>query len=158
MPSVYGRVLRLPPAIVIVALLVGGTLMGVFGALLALPIAAGLQMLLRELRVALPGESPASAATRASDYQIEHVYEQRAEGSTAADAGAIADELALEGKVADLATAKADAAQAVLLAAEVAAAVAVEVATDVSTSVAVAVVAEVAAGGVAGPITLPTNR
>jgi putative heme transporter len=161
-PSVYGRVLRLPPAIVIVALLVGGTLMGVFGALLALPIAAGLQMLLRELRVALPGEAPASAATRASDDQLEHEYEQRAEGSTAANAGAIADELALEGKVADLATAKADAAQAVLLAAEVAAAVAVEVATDVATNIAAAVAAEVAAGGVAAPATplprLPSNH
>ena len=150
-PSVYGRVLRLPPAIVIVALLVGGTLMGVFGALLALPIAAGLQMLLRELRVALPGESPASAATRASDDEMEHVYEQRTEGSTAADAGAIADELALEGKVADLATAKAEAAQAVLLAAELAAAVAAEVVSDLATSVVVTVA--VATDGDAVPLT-----
>ncbi len=155
-PSVYGRVLRLPPAIVIVALLVGGTLMGVFGALLALPIAAGLQMLLRELRVALPGESPASAATRASDDEMEHVYEQRTEGSTAADAGAIADELALEGKVADLATAKAEAAQAVLLAAELAAAVAAEVVSDLATSVVVTVA--VATDGDADPLTLHMPR
>ncbi len=111
-PRVYGRVLRLPPTIVIVALLVGGTLMGMFGALLALPIAAGLQMLLRELRVALPGESPATAATRASDDQMEQVYEQRAEGTTAAISGAIADELAAKGKVADCATFNADVSQA----------------------------------------------
>ncbi|MBA3503593.1 MAG: AI-2E family transporter, partial [Deltaproteobacteria bacterium] len=58
-PRVYGRVLRLSPAIVLVALLVGGTLMGILGALLALPIAAGVRMLVRELRVELPGAAPA---------------------------------------------------------------------------------------------------
>ncbi len=44
-PRVYGRVLRLAPAVVLVALLVGGTLAGITGALLSLPIAAGLRML-----------------------------------------------------------------------------------------------------------------
>jgi predicted PurR-regulated permease PerM len=92
-PRVYGRVLRLPPAIVIVALLVGGTLLGILGALLALPIAAGLQMIIRELHVELPGEPPADDATRAHEEQAEHVYEQLAEGAHAADAGAIATEL-----------------------------------------------------------------
>ena len=92
-PRVYGRVLRLPPAIVIVALLVGGTLLGILGALLALPIAAGLQMIIRELHVELPGEPPADDATRAHDEHVEHVYEQLAEGAAAADAGAIATEL-----------------------------------------------------------------
>ncbi len=135
-PKVYGRVLRLPPAMVIVALLVGGTLMGMFGALLALPIAAGLQMLLRELRVTLPGESPASAATRANDDHLEQVYEQRAEGATAADAGAIADELALEGKVADLATAKADAVLTALRAVEFTAEVAAQNADELAAEVA----------------------
>jgi len=92
-PRVYGRVLRLPPAIVIVALLVGGTLLGILGALLALPIAAGLQMIIRELHVELPGEPPADDATRAHEEQAEQVYEQLAEGARAADAGAIATEL-----------------------------------------------------------------
>lgn len=46
-PRVYGRTLRLSPAIVLIALLIGGTLMGILGALLALPIAAGLQMIVR---------------------------------------------------------------------------------------------------------------
>lgn len=57
-PRVYGRVLRLPPAVVLVSLLVGGTLAGIIGALLSLPIAAGLRMVIRELHVDLPGEPP----------------------------------------------------------------------------------------------------
>ena len=93
-PRVYGKVLRLPPAVVIVSLLIGGTLLGVVGALLALPIAAGLMMVVRELRVSLPGESPRDAHTRARDEKAEHIYEQLTEGTTAADAGVIAGELA----------------------------------------------------------------
>ena len=93
-PRVYGKVLRLPPAIVLISLLIGGTLMGIVGALLALPIAAGLQMVVRELRVELPGETPRDATTRARDEKAEHIYEQLTEGATAADAGVIADELA----------------------------------------------------------------
>ena len=41
-PRVYGRVLRLPSSVVIIALLVGGKLLGVLGALLSLPVAAGI--------------------------------------------------------------------------------------------------------------------
>ena len=93
-PRVYGKVLRLPPAIVLVSLLIGGTLMGIIGALLALPIAAGLQMVVRELRVELPGENPPDATTRARDERAEHIYERLSEGATAADAGVIAAELA----------------------------------------------------------------
>jgi putative heme transporter len=92
-PRVYGKVLRLPPAVVLVSLLVGGTLMGIIGALLALPIAAGLLMVARELRVELPGETPDTAA-RARDQRAEHIYEQLTEGAAAVDAGVIADELA----------------------------------------------------------------
>ncbi|HET7499471.1 MAG TPA: AI-2E family transporter [Kofleriaceae bacterium] len=93
-PRVYGRVLRLPPAVVLVSLLIGGTLMGIVGALLALPIAAGLQMVVRELRVELPGETPPDAVTRARDEKAEHIYERLSEGATAADAAVIAGELA----------------------------------------------------------------
>jgi predicted PurR-regulated permease PerM len=93
-PRVYGKVLRLPPAVVLVSLLVGGTLMGIFGALLALPIAAGLQMVVRELRVELPGETPPDASTRARDERAEDIYERLTEGATAADAGVIAGEMA----------------------------------------------------------------
>lgn len=93
-PRVYGRVLRLSPAIVIIALLIGGTLMGILGALIALPIAAGVQMVVRELRVELPGEAPPTDTTRMRDEKAETIYEQLTEGATAADAGVIASELA----------------------------------------------------------------
>jgi putative heme transporter len=93
-PRVYGKVLRLPSAVVVVALLVGGTLGGVLGALLALPIAAGLQMLIRELRVDLPGDVPATHATHERDERANAVYEQLSAGVTASDAGMIADDIA----------------------------------------------------------------
>ncbi len=93
-PRVYGRVLRLPPAIVLVALLIGGTLAGILGALLALPIAAGLQMVVRELHVDLPGEAPESDVGRDLDDQATEAYEVLSHGASAADAGAIAGDLA----------------------------------------------------------------
>ncbi|HEX7840869.1 MAG TPA: AI-2E family transporter, partial [Kofleriaceae bacterium] len=93
-PRVYGRVLRLPSAVVVVSLLAGGSLLGIIGALLALPIAAGLQMVVRELRVELPGETPRDETVRLRDERAEHIYEQLAEGVPAADAGVIAGELA----------------------------------------------------------------
>lgn len=101
-PRVYGRVLRLPPAIVLVALLVGGTLAGIIGALLALPIAAGLQMLLRELRFDLPGESPVAGDTEELDKHASRVYEQLAEGVPARDAVVIADNIATAVKKAEV--------------------------------------------------------
>jgi predicted PurR-regulated permease PerM len=93
-PRVYGRVLRLPPAVVLLALLVGGTLAGILGALLALPIAAGLQMVIRELHVDLPGQAPATSEAQQIDQRTNQVYERLAEGVTATDAGMIADDLA----------------------------------------------------------------
>ena len=93
-PRVYGRVLRLPPAIVLVSLLVGGTLGGLLGALLALPISAGLQMLLRELRVDLPGERSPHEANKELDERATEMYEQLTQGVSAADAGVIAGDMA----------------------------------------------------------------
>jgi len=93
-PRVYGRTLRMSPAIVLVALLVGGTLLGILGALLALPIAAGLQMVVRELRVELPGEQHLDEAVRQRDQRAEQVYEQLAAGETVEKAAAIAGQLA----------------------------------------------------------------
>jgi predicted PurR-regulated permease PerM len=93
-PRVYGRVLRLSPSIVLIALLIGGTLMGILGALLALPIAAGVQMLVRELRVELPGETPADSAERARDMKAERIYNELTEGVTAEEAAQIAGSLA----------------------------------------------------------------
>ena len=93
-PRVYGRVLRLPPAMVLIALLVGGTLLGVLGALLALPIAAGLQMIVRELRVELPGQAPADEAIRRRDDKAEHIYERLTAHASADEAQDIAGRLA----------------------------------------------------------------
>jgi AraC-like DNA-binding protein len=51
-------------------------------------------MVVRELRVELPGETPPDETTRLRDERAEHIYEQLSEGATAADAGVIAAELA----------------------------------------------------------------
>ncbi len=93
-PRVYGRQLRLSPAVVMVSLLIGGTLLGILGALLALPIAAGVQMVIRELRVELPGEAHTSEAARSNDAKTEHIYEALTRGADAADAAVIASDLA----------------------------------------------------------------
>jgi predicted PurR-regulated permease PerM len=94
-PRVYGRTLRLSPAIVLVALLVGGTLLGILGALLALPIAAGLQMIVRELRVEMPGETSSDVEeARARDERAERIYEQLAAGESVETAAQIAGQLA----------------------------------------------------------------
>jgi predicted PurR-regulated permease PerM len=93
-PRVYGRTLRMSPAIVLLALLVGGTLLGILGALLSLPIAAGLQMVVRELRVELPGEEELDEQIRARDAKAERAYERLAAGETVEKAAAIAGELA----------------------------------------------------------------
>jgi hypothetical protein len=55
-PLVYGRALRLPSSVVLFSLLAGGVLGGIIGALLALPVAAAILMLIEEFGVALPDE------------------------------------------------------------------------------------------------------
>jgi len=47
-PVVYRRTVAIHPLVVIVAVLIGGSLLGVLGALLAIPIAATVQILVRE--------------------------------------------------------------------------------------------------------------
>ncbi len=94
-PRVYGRVLRMSPATVLVAVLMGGALMGIIGALVALPIAATLRLLVRELRVELPGEQHSEGdQERESDARDEQRYEELAEGAPVAEAAQIADALA----------------------------------------------------------------
>jgi predicted PurR-regulated permease PerM len=95
-PRIYGHALRLPSSIVLLALLAGGTLLGIVGAFLALPVAAGLRMLVEELRVALPGEQIDDRKLRARDDRAEREYEQRTEGVPAQQAAAIAVEIAVE--------------------------------------------------------------
>src|SRR5581483_5160708 len=76
-PRVYGRVLRLPAATVLLALLVGGKLLGILGAILALPFAAAIRMLVHELRVALPGEEGVDRSALEKDRKAEREFERR---------------------------------------------------------------------------------
>ena len=94
-PRIYGRAMRLPASVVMFALLAGGTLMGILGALIALPVAATAIMLIEELRVELPGEQEGLADTnlREADDRGEEEYERRTEGVGAEQAAAIAVEI-----------------------------------------------------------------
>ena len=98
MPMVYGRALRLPSSVVMFALLTGGTLMGIVGALLALPVAAAAIMLIDELRVELPGSSDTVALEqqRERDEAIAKEYSERTEGLPVHEAAAIAVEITIE--------------------------------------------------------------
>jgi predicted PurR-regulated permease PerM len=94
-PRVYGRTLRLPSAVVLFALLAGGTLGGIVGALLSLPVAAAGLMLIEELRIELPGE-PGKAEheeLRRWDDFHEREYQRRTNGMPAEQAAAIAVEI-----------------------------------------------------------------
>jgi predicted PurR-regulated permease PerM len=110
-PKVYGRVLRLAPTTVVLALVTGGVLLGVMGALLALPIAAGVQMMLFELRVEMPGDDSADRSAEARDAKTEATYERMSAGATAPEAGQIAKTLAHDIRDADADAAAADAAK-----------------------------------------------
>lgn len=97
-PRVYGRALRLPSSVIFFALLAGAVLAGIPGALLSLPVASALLMLIQELRVELPGqqEQAVDVQTRVRDELGEAEYERRAEGMPAAEAAAIAVEIATD--------------------------------------------------------------
>jgi len=110
-PRVYGRALRLAPTTVVLALLAGGILLGVIGALLALPIAAGLQMMLQELRVEMPGDDSDDRLANARHAKTEATYERMSAGATAPEAGQIAKNLAHDIRDADAVDAAADAAK-----------------------------------------------
>ena len=94
-PRIYGRALRLPSSVIMFSLLAGSVLSGVVGALLALPVAAAVLMLIEELRVELPGqqEQEADVEIRERDDRGEEEYERRAEGMSAEQAAAIAVEI-----------------------------------------------------------------
>jgi putative heme transporter len=63
-PKVYGSTLRLPTIAVVVAILVGAQLMGIVGALVALPIAAAIRVIV-EYFATVKHASPAAAAADA---------------------------------------------------------------------------------------------
>lgn len=97
-PRIYGRALRLPSSVILFSLLVGSVLLGIIGALLALPVAAALLMLVEELRVELPGQQEQADAVeiRERDERGEEEYERRAEGMPAEQAAAIAVEISAD--------------------------------------------------------------
>ena len=102
-PVVYGSALRLPSSVVLFSLIVGATLLGIIGALLALPVAAAILMLIDELRVELPGETEQAedAEIRKNDEHGELEYVRRTEGMPAEEAAAIAVEMAGDRKKAE---------------------------------------------------------
>ncbi|MES1206532.1 MAG: AI-2E family transporter [Pseudomonadota bacterium] len=93
-PRVYGQALRLSSAVVVIALLVGGKLGGIVGALLALPIAAAVRMLIEELRVDLPGDDTDDRRLRARDARAERLYARETAGASPEEAAAVAIEIA----------------------------------------------------------------
>jgi putative heme transporter len=97
-PKIYGKALKLPPSMVLFALLVGGTLLGIPGAFLALPVAAALRMLVEELRIDLPGEEAERPSLAAREARAEREYERRVEGVPATEAAAIAVEISKAGR------------------------------------------------------------
>jgi predicted PurR-regulated permease PerM len=68
-PYVYGQTVQLHPLVVIVAILVGGSLLGILGALIAIPVAATIQSIVRDLwqfrsgELAAPPEVAAEAGS-----------------------------------------------------------------------------------------------
>lgn len=112
-PRIYGQVLRLPSATVMIALLIGGKLLGIVGALLALPLAAALRMLVEELRIELPGEDVDDEECRVRDERAEREFARRAAGEPAEKAAAIATDIA-EHRLEEESTDRAEAASAAL--------------------------------------------
>ncbi|MBA3944000.1 MAG: AI-2E family transporter [Herpetosiphonaceae bacterium] len=93
-PRIYGQVLRLSPLAVVIALLIGGELLGIVGALLALPVAAGFRVVIEQLRIELPGEQPTEGTQHVLDAQAEALYAQQTEGVSAVNAAEIATVIA----------------------------------------------------------------
>jgi predicted PurR-regulated permease PerM len=83
---VYGRTLRLSPVAVTMALLIGGKLLGILGALLALPLAAGIRAFLEDMRIHLPGERLADPSQQERVATAEAAYLQAIEGLPVAEA------------------------------------------------------------------------
>ena len=67
-PLIYGQTVQLHPLVVIVAILIGGSLLGILGALVAIPAAATVQSIVRDLwrfrgEQLVGGQKPAPAET-----------------------------------------------------------------------------------------------
>jgi predicted PurR-regulated permease PerM len=57
-PLVYGRAVKVNPIVTILAVLIGASLLGVLGALLAIPVAAAIQIILRDWWAHRGGQAP----------------------------------------------------------------------------------------------------
>jgi predicted PurR-regulated permease PerM len=64
-PQIFRRTVAIHPLVVIIALLVGASLLGIVGALLAIPIAGALQIVVKDLWTHRGGRAPALAARHA---------------------------------------------------------------------------------------------
>jgi predicted PurR-regulated permease PerM len=63
-PIVYRRTVQLSAFLILVAVLLGGQLLGVLGALIAIPVAGSLQLLVRELTTGtIRAKAPESSGT-----------------------------------------------------------------------------------------------
>ena len=62
-PLVYGRTVQISPVVVLISILIGADLAGVLGALIAIPIAGSLQVILRELLSARRDRAEAATPT-----------------------------------------------------------------------------------------------
>lgn len=93
-PRVYGQTMRLSPVAVLIALLIGGQLLGLIGALLALPLAAGIRVLVEDLRIALPGEQPGEETERAAEKEAEARYQTETAGASAMESAVLATAMA----------------------------------------------------------------
>jgi hypothetical protein len=84
--------------VILFSLLAGTVLLGIPGALLSLPVAAVVLMLIEELRVDLPGqqEQAKDVETKVRDDQGKEEYERRADGMPAEQAAAIAVEISTD--------------------------------------------------------------
>jgi len=94
LPRVYGQTLHLSPLAVIVALLVGGTLLDIVGALLALPMAASSRVLIENYRIELPGEHPGEKEERAEEDRAEATYAIETQGTSARESAMLATQIA----------------------------------------------------------------
>jgi predicted PurR-regulated permease PerM len=56
-PRVMGRTVQVPAIVSLIAVLIGGVLMGIIGALVAIPVAAAVRLLLQEVAIRRLDES-----------------------------------------------------------------------------------------------------
>jgi predicted PurR-regulated permease PerM len=51
MPRIMGRTVQVPAIVSLIAVLIGGVLLGIIGALVAIPVAAAIRLLLHEIAI-----------------------------------------------------------------------------------------------------------